>query len=79
MKGEQSFTGDPEIDRLLFRWGEVIRGAEGWARGFALSIQRARQKHGWTPSPKQLALMRRMVSELPKAGAGAELILIERG
>ncbi|GGH53194.1 hypothetical protein GVY41_09120 [Frigidibacter albus] len=66
MTAERSYTGDAEVDRLLFRWGRVVRDAEGWARGFALSIQRARKKPGWTPTPKQLAVMQRMVAELPQ-------------
>lgn len=66
MSADQSYTGDPEVDRLLFSWGRVVRDAEGWARGFALSIQRARKKPSWKPSAKQLSVMQRMVAELPQ-------------
>lgn len=65
MSAEHSYTGDPEVDRLLFSWGRVIADARGWVRGFALSIQRDRKKPGWHPSPKQLAVMQRLVAELP--------------
>lgn len=66
MRAEQCFTGDAEVDELLFRWGRVIAAAKGWTRGFALSIQRDRKKPGWNPSPKQLAVMQRLVAELPQ-------------
>lgn len=50
---------------MLFVWPRVIAAAEGWTRGFALGIQRDRKKHGWMPTPRQLPIMRRLVSELP--------------
>mgnify|MGYP001449086879 CR=1 FL=1 len=66
MSAAQAYTGDPEVDRLLFSWRRVIAQAEGWSRGFALSIQRDRKRPGWTPSPKQFAVMQRLVAELPQ-------------
>ncbi len=66
MSAAQSYTGDPEVDRLLFSWRRVIAQAEGWSRGFALSIQRDRKRPGWMPSPKQFAVMQRLVAELPQ-------------
>ena len=75
MSAAQAYTGDPEVDRLLFSWGLVIRDASGWTRGFALSIQRDRKRPGWTPSRKQLAVMQRLVAELPaELPEDAELI-----
>lgn len=65
MSADHSYTGDPEVDRLLFSWGRVIADARGWSRGFALSIQRARKRPGWMPSDKQLAVMQQLVAELP--------------
>ncbi|WP_309663285.1 hypothetical protein [Tabrizicola sp.] len=65
MTADRHFTGDADVDQLLFSWGRVIRDAEGWARGFALSIQRDRKKPGWKPSARQLSVMRQMVAELP--------------
>ena len=54
-----------DLDQLLFHWRAVIGAApKGWERDFALSIQRARKRNTWEPSAKQLAIMRRMVSEL---------------
>ena len=79
MTADPVYTGDVEVDRLLFRWGRVIAGAEGRARGFALSIQRARKKPGWIPTAKQLALMRRMVAELHMSGTCQLPDLIEGG
>lgn len=69
MSAAHAYTGDPEVDRLLFSWGRVIGSAEGWTRGFALAIQRDRKRHGWTPSPRQLSVMRRLVAELPTTDA----------
>lgn len=77
MKADRTYTGELEVDRLLFSWGRVIADADGWARGFALSIQRDRKKPGWIPSAKQLSLMRRMVAELPASGCSDEPDLIE--
>lgn len=78
MSAEQAFTGDPEVDQLLFRWRRVIADAKDeWARGFALSIQRARKRSGWVPSPRQLSVMRRMVAELPPIGAEDDPDMIE--
>lgn len=78
MRSDQSYTGDIEVDHLLFRWGRVVADARGWARGFALSIQRDRKKPGWSPSAKQLAVMQRMVAELPMSGVEDDPELIER-
>lgn len=73
----QAYTGDSEVDHLLFSWGRVIAHAEGWARGFALGIQRDRKKHGWTPTPRQLSMMRRLVAELPTIEAAPDFDPIE--
>jgi len=78
MTAERSYTGDTDVDRLLFYWGAVVRGAEGWARGFALSIQRDRKKPGWHPSPRQLSVMRRLVAELPTTFGEDDPDLIDR-
>lgn len=78
MRADRAYTGDSEIDHLLFKWGRVVAGSQGWARGFALSIQRDRKKPGWMPTAKQLAVIRRMVAELPMSGNDQEPDLIER-
>lgn len=61
MSAGQTYTGNPEVDTLLFSWPRVIADAQGWERGFALSIQRDRKRPGWEPTNKQLAQMVRMV------------------
>jgi len=78
MKADHAYTGDVEVDRLLFSWGRVVADAQGWARGFALSIQRDRKRPGWIPTAKQLAVMQRMVAELRMSGTDQEPELIER-
>ena len=77
MSAAQAYTGDPEVDRLLFSWGRVIASASGWTRGFALGIQRDRKKPGWTPTPRQLSMMRRMVADLPTVEAAPDFDPIE--
>ncbi len=77
MKADRAYTGNVQVDHLLFKWGRVVAGAQGWARGFALSIQRDRKKPGWTPTAKQLAVMQRMVAELPMTGDDEPPELIE--
>lgn len=78
MRAELSYTGDAEVDHLLFSWGRVIADAKGWARGFALSIQRDRKKAGWAPTERQLSMMRRLVAELPAFEGEDDPELLER-
>ncbi|MDP5307574.1 hypothetical protein [Paracoccus spongiarum] len=53
------------IDELLWSWPTVCKAATNdWARGFALSIAKHSKRRNWTPSPKQHALMNRLVAEL---------------
>lgn len=52
-------------DDCLFHWNLVVKAATNdWAKGFAKSIAKQSRRRGWKPSPKQLALMRQMVSAL---------------
>ena len=71
MSFAQAYTGNPEVDQLLFRWPRVIASSSGWARGFALSIQRDRKRMGWMPTARQLNVMRRLVADLPATAADA--------
>lgn len=77
MSANLAYTGNAEVDQLLFSWPRVIADARGWARGFALSIQRARKKPGWQPSPRQLSVMRQLVAELPATFGEDDSDLIE--
>ena len=55
----------PELERALFHWHAVIRQApRGWAKEFALSIQRNQRRRNWKPTQKQSQIMRRMVADL---------------
>lgn len=78
MSADQAFTGDAEVDQLLFSWPRVIADARGWSRGFALSVQRDRKKPAWTPSARQLSVMRRLVAELPQVAGDDDPDLVER-
>ena len=44
--------------------GVVARAENEWARGFALSLMRQAKRPTWKPSPKQLLLADKLVSEL---------------
>lgn len=62
---------DIELDMLLtFRWPKVVRrtmadeNATDFAKGFCLSITKHGKRKGWRPSPKQWAVMQRMLAEL---------------
>lgn len=57
--------GERSADECL-HWLPTIARTEtnDWARAFAYSILKQSKRRGWKPSPKQLALMRRLVSEL---------------
>lgn len=64
-----------ELDELMFcDWPRVVqralRDGDAWAKGFALSIRKQAKKPDWRPSPKQAALMRRMVAEVRQSPAG---------
>lgn len=53
------------VDELLWSWPTVCKSAtNAWAKGFALSIAKQSRRKNWTPSPKQHALMMRMVNEV---------------
>ena len=60
----------PDLERLLFHWPRVVETCpDGWSRDFALSIVTQSRRRNWKPSPKQGAMMRRMVSDLFAYGA----------
>lgn len=68
--------GERSADECLHWLPTIARTAtDDWACGFAYSILKQSKRRGWQPSPKQLALMRRLVSEL--FSQDDDLILIE--
>lgn len=55
----------PPVEELLWSWPTVCKAATNdWAKSFALSIARQSRRKNWKPSPKQHALMMRMVNEV---------------
>lgn len=55
----------PELERHLSYLPTIIAQSEHeWPRDFARSLIRQSKRHGWKPSPKQAAILRRLVSEL---------------
>lgn len=69
-----------EIERLLFFMPSVALHAEKtWAKDFALSVSKQSRRRNWTPSHKQLSVMRGLVSDLfaHSSDDGGDLELIE--
>lgn len=65
--------GSEDIDRLVYHMPTVAREAENdWARTFAQSIVKQGRRRNWRPSPKQLSVMRRLVSDLFAHGSNEE-------
>lgn len=66
------------IDEILWSWPTVIRVAKDeWTKNFAKSIARQSRRRGWKPSPKQHALMSKIVSDLYRGDPDEDLQLIE--
>ena len=53
------------VEELAFHMPAVAQHAENtWAKGFAKSIVAQSRRKNWTPSPKQIGVMRRLVADL---------------
>jgi hypothetical protein len=53
------------LEELLFHMPTVARLAKtDFVKGFALSVVKQSHRRNWTPSAKQYALIRQMVSDL---------------
>lgn len=69
------------LEELLFHMPTVARLARTeWAKGFALSVVKQSHRRNWTPTAKQYALIRQMVSDLfsrPNDGPDEDIDLIE--
>ncbi|MDY6858557.1 MAG: hypothetical protein SWN98_04380 [Pseudomonadota bacterium] len=71
-----------ELDRLCYHMVAVRQYAQSeWVENFALSILKQSRRRNWTPSYKQLSVMRELVSDLfthaPGADQGGDIRLIE--
>jgi hypothetical protein len=54
-----------EVERLIYYMPSVAIHAENtWAKGFAQSVVKQSRRKNWTPSLKQLSVMRGLVSDL---------------
>lgn len=52
-------------DECLYWFPTIAKTATNeWAQNFAHSVMAQSRRRGWKPTPKQLTMMRRMVSEL---------------
>ncbi|MBA96598.1 MAG: hypothetical protein CMN10_11285 [Roseobacter sp.] len=61
----QKAASGAEIERLLHHLPTVAKlTKETWAKGFALSVLKQSRRRGWTPSAKQLPVMRGLVNDL---------------
>ena len=64
-KVTQKSADGAEIERLLHHMPSVAVHAEKtWAKGFAQSVSKQARRRGWSPSAKQLTVMRALVSDL---------------
>ncbi|WP_054304655.1 hypothetical protein [Gemmobacter sp. LW-1] len=58
-------TGERSVAECLYWLPTIAKTATNeWAQTFAASIMAQSRRRGWKPTPKQLAMMRRMVAEL---------------
>ena len=66
MTHRETFEITPsEVECLLFHWPVVMQRAKSeFTRGFSASIARVSRRRGWTPSPKQLPIMRELVNDI---------------
>lgn len=60
---------DLELDEILtIHWPALVRRAmidgDEWTRSFAKSIARNGKRQSWRPTPKQEAIMRRLLREM---------------
>ena len=61
----QKAASGAEIERLLHHLPTVAQLAEQpWIEGFAKSVLKQSRRKGWTPSAKQLPIMRGLVNDL---------------
>jgi len=68
-----SIVNGADIERLLHHMPTVAIYAENtWAKGFAQSIVRQARRKGWSPSPKQFSVMKRLVQDLFAYGGDTE-------
>lgn len=74
-----------ELDEILtVRWPGLVRrvmiDGDAWTRSFVLSIARHGKRPTWRPTPKQTAIMRRLLSEAARQpNEHSDLIEDQRG
>ena len=67
------FLTSEELERLIHHMPAVAsRASSDWAANFAKSIMRQSRRKGWSPSPKQLSIMRELVSDLFRGDGNEE-------
>ena len=71
------------LEEVLAHWPAVMTAAktspDPWVQGFVAGIAKRRRWRNWIPTPKQLAIMRRLVSEIFREADADEFEVIERG
>lgn len=65
------------LEEVLTHWPTVMQAAKNspnpWVHGFVADIAKRRRWRNWKPTPKQLAIMQRLVTDLfREAGADAD-------
>ncbi|WP_127113045.1 hypothetical protein [Shimia sediminis] len=69
-----------EIERLVYYMPSIAeRAGNDWSRNFAHSIIKQCHRRNWRPSPKQLSVMRGLVTDLFTHGGneGGEFSVLE--
>jgi len=53
------------VEEILWSWPTVMKVAKDeWTRNFAKSIARQSRRRGWKPTPRQHALMSKIVADI---------------
>jgi hypothetical protein len=57
-------TGERSAQECLYWFPTIAKTATNtWAQSFAHSVMAQSRRRGWKPTPKQLAMMRKLVAE----------------
>ena len=71
------------IEEVLSHWPAVMKAAKTkpdlWVQGFVADVAKRRRWRNWHPTPKQFAIMQRLVAEIFREADEDDFEVIERG
>ena len=71
------------LEEVLSHWPAVTKAAKNkpnpWVQSFVADVAKRRRWRNWHPTPKQLAIMQRLVAELFQEADEDDFEVIERG